>query len=352
MIAKPAYPYLCRDSNRHGRIRYRLRMPGRKAVTIKGQFGSAEFAENYRAAVEGDSPKQVRFAGKPGSFNRLGREYLHSAAFATLAAETRRTRRYCVEKFLDRFGGLSVANLERRHVQKIIDDCKPGQSRIVLSMLRALIALANRNGDREDDPTIGIKRPKINSEGWHTWTEEEIAQFEARHPAGSPARLAFALALYTGQRSADLIRMGRQHVRDNKINVAQQKTQTRLWIPLDPRLLEIIQATPSEHLTFIVSEHGKPFASAQSFGFRMRTWTREAGLSGCPLHGLRKACCRRLAEAGCTVHEIKAISGHKSIAEVERYTRAVDQNAMAERAIARTFTTHTAVPPYPQEKKA
>jgi hypothetical protein len=70
MIAKPAYPYLCRDSDRHGRwrIRYRLRIPGRKAVTIKGQqFGSGEFAENYRAAVEGNSPKQVRFAGEPGT---------------------------------------------------------------------------------------------------------------------------------------------------------------------------------------------------------------------------------------------------------------------------------------------
>jgi len=67
MIAKPAYPYLCRDSDRHGRIRYRLRIPGRKAVTIKGQFGSGEFAENYRAGVEGNSPKQVRFAGESGT---------------------------------------------------------------------------------------------------------------------------------------------------------------------------------------------------------------------------------------------------------------------------------------------
>jgi integrase len=146
--------------------------------------------------------------------------------------------------------------------------------------------------------------------------------------------------------------MGRQHVRDGKINVAQQKTKARLWIPLDPRLLAIIEATPSEHLTFIVSDHGKPFASAQSFGYRIRTWAREAGLTECPLHGLRKACCRRLAEAGCTVHQIAAISGHKSIAEVERYTRAVDQSRLAEQAIARTLTTHTAALHYPQEKKA
>jgi integrase len=252
---------------------------------------------------------------------------------------------------LERIGDLQVADLNRPRVEKILDLHRPGQARIALSVLRALVALAIRNGDRDDDPTLRIKRPKLTGDGWHTWTEEEIAQFEARHPIGSKARLAFALALYTGQRSADLIRMGRQHVRDNRINVAQQKTQTRLWVPLHPHLLAIIEATPSEHLTFIVSDHGKPFASAQSFGYRMRTWAREAGLSGCPLHGLRKACCRRLAEAGCPVNDIAAISGHKSLAEVERYTRAADQKLLADRAM-RTLTTHTAALHYPQEKKA
>jgi integrase len=327
-------------------------MPGRKAVTIKGQFGSAEFAENYRAAVEGDSSKKVCFAGKPGTFNRLGSEYLNSAAFASLAVETRRTRRYCLERLLTRFGELPLAGLERRHVEKIIGEYKPGHARNVLSAIRALMALAIKNGDRETDPTIGIKRPKLRGDGWHTWTEEEIAQFEAKHPIGSKARLAFALALYTGQRASDLTRMGRQHVSDGKINVVQQKTGRALLIPIHPALRAVFDATPAEHLTFIVSEYGKPFSNAQSLSVRMKRWTREAGLTKCPLHGLRKASCRRLAEAGCTVHEIMAISGHKSIAEVQRYTLAADQKIMAERAIARTATTHSSRPHYPQEKKA
>ena len=267
MIAKPAYPYLCRDSDRHGRVRYRLRVPGRKAVAIKGQFGSEEFAANYRIAVEGNAPKQVRFAGKPGTFNRLGNEYLNSAAFASLAAATQRTRRYCVEKFLDRVGHLQVADFNKGFAERFLALYKPGVARVMLSMLRALMALAITNGDRDIDPTTGIKRRKVSIDGWHTWTEDEIAQFEVRHPIGSKARLAFGLALYTGQRSADLIRMGRQHVRECKINIAQQKTRARLWIPLDPRLLAIIEATPSDQMTFIVSDHGKPFASAQSFAY-------------------------------------------------------------------------------------
>src|SRR5262245_3956955 len=134
-------------------------------------------------------------------------------------------------------------------------------------------------------------------------------------------------ALYTSQRSADLIRMGRQHVRDGKINVVQQKTGARLWIPIHPDLKAIMDATPTDNLTFLVSELGKPYASANSFGIRMKRWACEAGLDACSIHGLRKACCRRLAEAGCTAHEIMAISGHRTLAEVERYTRAVEQSS-------------------------
>jgi integrase len=62
-----------------------------------------------------------------------------------------------------------------------------------------------------------------------------------------------------------------------------------------------------------------------------------AGLSSaCTFHGLRKAACRRLAEAGCTVHEIAAISGHASLAEIERYTRAADQERLARMAMDKT----------------
>src|SRR5262245_50831834 len=316
-IAKP-YPHLYRDIDRQGEIRWRLRVPGQRTATIKGVFGSPEFAANYRAAIEGN-PAPVGIPAKHGTMAALARRYLTSAAFAGLAAASQRARRHLVEQFAGQYGKLPVAGLERRHVRQIMDSCAgaPGKARSVLSMLRALVAIAMDDGTITADPTVGIKRPKLSREGWHTWTDSEIAQYETKHPIGSQARLALALAVYTGQRCADLIKMGRQHVRDGKINVVQQKTGTRLWIPLHPELLKVIEATPTE-MIFLVTPTGKPYANADTFGHRASRWTREAGLPGCPWHGLRKACCRRLAEAGCTAHEIMAISGHKSLAEVER----------------------------------
>jgi len=139
-------------------------------------------------------------------------------------------------------------------------------------------------------PTFELKPPKLSTEVAFVDRGRD-RPIEAKHAIGSRALLAFAFALYTSQRSAGFIRMGRQHIREGRIEVVQQKTKARLSVPMHPDLLANIAATPSDHLTFIVSEHGKPFASARGFGQHMRTWAREAGLTRCSLPGLQKACC-------------------------------------------------------------
>jgi site-specific recombinase XerD len=127
--------------------------------------------------------------------------------------------------------------------------------------------------------------------------------------------------------------MGRQHVRNGAVSVRQQKTGTMLEIEIHRELQKVLDATPSEHLTFLVTERGQPFTAA-GFGNRFRDCCNAAGLpKHCSAHGLRKAACRRLAEAGCTIHQIAAISGHASLREVERYTKAVDQARLAREAV-------------------
>ncbi|MEA1835267.1 tyrosine-type recombinase/integrase, partial [Methylobacterium durans] len=172
------------------------------------------------------------------------------------------------------------------------------------------------------------------SEGFYTWSEADIATFEDRYPIGSRARLALALLLYTCQRRSDVVRMGRQHVRNGALAVRQQKTGTSLEIPLHPDLQSVLEASQAEHLTFLVTHEGRPFTPA-GFTNWFRDTVRAAGLpDGCSPHGLRKAACRRLAEAGCTPHEIMSISGHKSLKEVTRYTAAAEQKRLAVRAMS------------------
>jgi integrase len=145
-----------------------------------------------------------------------------------------------------------------------------------------------------------------------------------------------ALLLYTGQRRGDVVLMGRQHVTGDSIRVVQGKTGARLLIPTHAKLREAIDATPKDNLTFLMTEYGKPF-SAPGFGNAFREWCDAAGLYGLSAHGLRKAAARRLAEAGCTASQIAAVTGHKTLSEVARYTAAADQVRLARDALDRIF---------------
>jgi integrase len=143
-----------------------------------------------------------------------------------------------------------------------------------------------------------------------------------------------ALLLYTGQRRGDVIRMGRQHIRNGKIDVVQQTTRERLAVPIHAHLRTALGACPSDHLTFLVTQAGAPFTSA-GFGNWFADAVAAAGLTGMAAHGLRKAAARRLAEAGATVKQIQAVTGRRTLREIERYTRAADQEAGAEAAMAK-----------------
>jgi integrase len=125
--------------------------------------------------------------------------------------------------------------------------------------------------------------------------------------------------------------MGRQHLSGGLIQVKQQKTGKPLQIPVHPELERELGVLPA-NLTFLLTDFGKPFTAA-GFGNWFRERCNQAGLKHCTAHGLRKAACRRLAEAGCTANQIAAISGHSSLREVERYTKAADQVRLAREAM-------------------
>ena len=156
------------------------------------------------------------------------------------------------------------------------------------------------------------------------------------------------LGLYTGQARQDVVAMGPQHVRDEVLNWVRGKTEratgTELAIPIHPMLRTIIDATPSRHLTFLVTEFGKPFV-ATGFGNWFREQCDMANLHHCSFHGLRKAASVRLAEAGCTPHEIAAITGHASLKEIVRYTQTADRKRLAAAAMEKVKARTSSVKP-------
>jgi integrase len=330
---------------RHGgaKARYYFRKPGVKRMPLPGLPGSAEFMQAYQEALAGqESPRPMIGASrsKAGSLSALIASYYGSPQFLTLRPSSRATYRSIAECVRAEHGDKPVALLTRKHIVAMLAKKveTPAAANNWLRTMKILMAFAVEEGWRTDNPSAGIKRIRARTQGFHTWDEMEIAAFERRHPVGSMARLAFALLLYTAQRRSDVICMGRQHIRDGLLQVRQQKTGATLAIPLHPELAAIIAATPTTHLTLVTSNYGRPF-TGPGFGNKMRQWCDEAGLPAhCAAHGLRKAACRRLAEAGCSANEIASISGHSTLTEVSRYTKAADQERMAREAIAAIIT--------------
>jgi integrase len=337
--------------DRHGRQRAYLRIPGRKAVPLHGAPGSPEFMLAYQAALA-DEPLPSTEVGAartiPGTINAAVISYYNSAGFAQLAPKTRRERRYILEQLRSAHGEKRVALLQRSHVDTMIAGklTTPSAARSFLIVLRALMVNCILQGWRVDDPTQGVKLRPIRTDGFPTWSEEDISRFEAAHPIGSRARLALALALFTAQRQGDLIRLGPQHVRDGVIQLRQEKTNAPLLIPVHPEFALVLEGTPTEHLTFLTTKDGRPF-SAAGFTNWFHDMCKEAGLPrGTSVHGLRKAAARRLAEGGASANVIASITGHASLREVQRYTAAADQARMARSGI------ETMVAAFPERERS
>ena len=189
---------------------------------------------------------------------------------------------------------------------------------------------------RKDDPTEdipGIRLPK--SKGHHTWTDEEIQQYRAHWPVGTQQRLVFEFALETSSRRGEVVRLGPQHVKNGRIRIERSHGSEDVDIVMSPELKAACDAMPNAHLTYIVTAYGKP-RSKYGLGNDFAKWVTQAGLPrNCRLHGLKKAGMRRLAEAGGTAHELMAISGHKTLAEVQRYTKDADRRKLADSGMAK-----------------
>jgi integrase len=326
--------YVHEYRDRHGKLRRYFRRPGFKRIALPGLAGSDEFMTAYQLALAGQQPRIQIGLGRtrPGTVNAAIVGYYSSISFHSLAAGTQKLQRSILERFRAEHGNKRIALLPRDFIIRSIGKRPPSVAHNWLKTLRALLQFSIAEGFRADDPTQGVKPPRIKTDGIHTWSEAEIARYEVRHPIGTKARLALALLLYTAQRRGDVVGMGRQHIRNGMIAVRQQKTGTMLQIPIHPKLKEALGTNSEKHLTFLVTEFGRPFSFA-GFGNWFRERCNEAGLpKECSAHGLRKAACRRLAEAGCTAHQIRAISGHVSLREVERYTKAADQAELARQA--------------------
>ena len=344
-------PYLNLYRDRHGRWRAYYRRSGQR-IPIPGDIGSAEFIAAYQK-----THSTFEAEGKPrpgiGTFGHLLEKYYAAPEFRSLRDSTKEEYKRHLEPMRQKLGMIGLSGITKRVVLAYRDALQeqPAKANSAVRVMRTLLGFGVSREMLPANPASGVKALKTDGDGWAPWPESALAQFggnDTQKSAKGASRIAFFLALYTGQRRADVLGMKWNDIVNGGINVKQDKTGAELWIPVHPALKAELDRARREiderverrlkkgrptaiGLTIIQRANGAPLTD-DGFG---SIWNREQHRTECtyPFHGLRKNATARLFEAGCTPQQVQAITGHETLEMVQHYGKSANQKRLAKQAM-------------------
>jgi integrase len=326
---------LCSELNRHGvRVWYYREGQGPR-TRIRGEFGSPEFNAAVRAARGGAAPcMSTKLShADPNSFGWLVDQFLASPAHQQKEAATQKARRNVLKRIVDKGAGStpykSLTDVDIRALRdEIASTGAVAMANGAVAILRVLFNWAVEDAKLlRANPCLGVKAIKYQGGTNHVWTDEEVLRFEEAYPLGTRERLAYALLLYSGQRSGDVCRLGPQNLKDGWLTITAHKTGKGANVPVLDVLSEAIAAAPTGLQTFLVDEDGLPF-KVEAFGKWFRAACDKAGVPDCTPHGLRHVGATRLVDGGADANALQCIYGW-SLAMAERYTKTASRKASA-----------------------
>ncbi len=238
---------------------------------------------------------------------------------------------------LDRIGHTDPRTLTRREVLTLRDAIASSRGNsAATAFVRTTSALFQWGVDRQwvdHNPIVRVKALP----GGHlpAWTPEHAEVACARLP--EHMRRVVVLALFTGQRRGDLCSMRWSAYDGQSIRVTQEKTNVDLVIPAHPALKAELDEwrRSAASTTILTNANGVPW-KPNNLSYHMGEALERIGLPGdLNVHGIRKLAAANLADAGCSMKEIGSITGHKTLAMIELYTRSADQQKLASAAIFR-----------------
>lgn len=332
-MPRPRPPHLHRETTRHGKGIWYVRVGKGPRIRMRAEFGTPEFNLEYQDAIAGKiKPKD---GPATGTFAWFVARYRESSAWLALSMATRRQRENILRQVLATAGSQPLGRIDRNAIiaGRERRAKTPFQARHFLDTMRGFFQWALESEHVKSDPTEGLKITKPKTDGFETWTDDEIEKFEKRWPRGTRERVMFDIFIFTGLRRGDAALLGKQHVRKGVIEIDTEKTGTRVTIPMLPELARTLKAGPVGDLAYIVTADGKPM-SKEVIGNLFRVACRKAGIKK-SAHGLRKAAATRAANAGATVAQLEAIFGWEGGRMASHYTKSADRAALAKGAMSK-----------------
>lgn len=322
-------------TDRHGGKRYRFRKSGLPTYHFRNAPGTSEFMEEYLLAKAAQRPEpEPRF--EHGTVDAVISALYNSPRWRKMKPSSRRTYQGIIEKFRARHGHRKITAITTAMIDKKLGEMEatPAAANNYRKSLARIFKQAIKMGLMKHNPVAATDAYKMEGDGFHTWTEDEIAAYEEKWPVGTRERLAFALLLHTAVRRADMVKIGPHHRKGDRLELDHTKNDSETSIPITAELEEAIAPFAETEGTYLQTQHGKPY-TPDGFGNWFRRKVKDAGLSlGCSPHGLRKAMSRRLAESGSTNQQGRAVTGHITDKEFARYAAKANKAEMADVAMA------------------
>lgn len=274
---------------------------------IKAKPGTPEFVREYHDAHA--SLRQPRV----GTFMSIIAQYKAAPEFTGLAQSTRRAYLAYIKLVEDDFGDLPIAALTDRRVRGEFKSWRdkfantPRKADYAWTTLARVMSFAKDRGIIATNPCERGGRLYVADRKDKIWTEQDIAALLS--VASTEIQLALILALWSGQRQGDLLRLPWSAYDSPYIRLRQSKGGRRVAMPAGAPLRILLDATERRGPLILTNTLGRPWTSD---GFRT-SWGKacdRAGISELTFHDLRGTAVVRLAIAGATVPQIAAVTGH------------------------------------------
>lgn len=305
----------------------RRKLNGRPVYAPMPPFGSVGFYDTYASMRSA----RTKLGRTDYTVADLARDYELSSAFRDRKPGTRKVYASTLKRVVTYLGAYPMDDLTSEDVQDILEnDIEGAASHNLFLALVGIIYSWGRSpqGRRRTilNPTDGLQK-RVGGEH-NPWPEHVVEAALACDD--NRVRLATHLLYFTGQRIGDVLQMRWSDIRNDVIEITQEKTGKTVWIPFLAELRDELARTPKTGLTIIANSRGQRRGDAQVRA-ELQAFTASMGVETVP-HGLRKNAVIALLEAGCSVAEVASITG-QSYKIVEHYAKQINQRRMAEAAI-------------------
>jgi integrase len=280
---------------------------GKGAPRLTAPPGSEAFVAELQAALEG------RKAGDPDKVSGLCARYRAADEWKGLADITRKKWSPWLDRIQEHFGALSIRQFDRPEIRADIRrwrDKRKAQPRSAdygMQVLSRVLSFAVAEGRLATNPCHGIPTLYRNDRSELIWTDADLT---ALYETASPELVwAAKLAIFTGLRQADLIRLSWSHVKGLKIEMRTSKSNGRrtALIPLHAELEQLLKEIPQRATTILTNTHGRPWKSGLGDSWRDAHARAKAANPDLHFHDLRGTAATKLYLADLTIREIAEI---------------------------------------------